>query len=198
MKHFIAEKHLQGTLTQFSWQGYHDISQLKFTEDDFIWILTTDEDWPQTLLQAKQKVASVVLLTYRYDRVEMQAALNLGARAYCHALGKPSLYSSVVRVVDAGGIWMPNELLAALSPSVATSIKSKPVFTTLNGITNREKDVLSGILDGLSNKEIARKYGITERTVKEHVGSLLNKFGAKDRINLLLHLGEFSHLRDAL
>ena len=172
MKHFIAEKHLQGTLTQFSWQGYHDISQLKFTEDDFIWILTTDEDWPQTLLQAKQKVASVVLLTYRYDRVEMQAALNLGARAYCHALGKPSLYSSVVRVVDAGGIWMPNELLAALSPSVATSIKSKPVFTTLNGIT--------------------------KRTVKEHVGSLLNKFGAKDRINLLLHLGEFSHLRDAL
>lgn len=198
MKHFIAEKHLQGMLTQFSWQGYHDISQLEFTKNDFIWILTADENWPQKLVEAKQKVASVILLTYKYDRAEMQTALMLGARAYCHVLGTQSLLSSVVRVVDAGGIWLPNELLSALTFDIANSTKAKHNIPTLNGITKREKDVLSGILDGLANKEIAKEYGITERTVKEHVGSLLNKFGAKDRINLLLRLGEFSHLKDAL
>lgn len=198
MKHFVAEKHLQGTLTQFSWQGYHDISQLEFTKNDFIWILTADENWPKKLVEAKQKVASVILLTYKYDRTEMQTALMLGARAYCHALGTQSLLSSVVRVVDAGGIWLPNELLLALTFDIANSTKAKHNLPTLNGITKREKDVLSGILDGLGNKEIAKEYGITERTVKEHVGSLLNKFGAKDRINLLLRLGEFSHLKDAL
>lgn len=198
MKHFIAEKHLQGMLTQFSWQSYHDISQLEFTKNDFIWILTADENWPQKLVEAKQKVASVILLTYKYDRTEMQTALMLGARAYCHVLGTQSLLSSVVRVVDAGGIWLPNELLLALTFDIANSTKAKHNLPTLNGITKREKDVLSGILDGLGNKEIAKEYGITERTVKEHVGSLLNKFGAKDRINLLLRLGEFSHLKDAL
>lgn len=198
MKHFIAEKHLQGMLTQFSWQGYHDISQLEFTKNDFIWILTADENWPQKLVEAKQKVASVILLTYKYDRAEMQTALMLGARAYCHVLGTQSLLSSVVRVVDAGGIWLPNELLSALTFDIANSTKAKHNLPTLKGITKREKDVLSGILDGLGNKEIAKEYGITERTVKEHVGSLLNKFGAKDRINLLLRLGEFSHLKDAL
>lgn len=198
MKHFIAEKHLQGMLTQFSWQGYHDISQLEFTKNDFIWILTADENWPQKLVEAKQKVASVILLTYKYDRAEMQTALMLGARAYCHVLGTQSLLSSVVRVVDAGGIWLPNEMLLALTFDIANSTKAKHNLPTLNGITKREKDVLSGILDGLGNKEIAKEYGITERTVKEHVGSLLNKFGAKDRIHLLLRLGEFSHLKDAL
>ena len=198
MKHFIAEKHLQGMLTQFSWQGYHDISQLEFTKNDFIWILTADENWPQKLVEAKQKVASVILLTYKYDRAEMQTALVLGARAYCHVLGTQSLLSSVVRVVDAGGIWLPNELLLALTFDIANSTKAKHNLPALNGITKREKDVLSGILDGLGNKEIAKEYGITERTVKEHVSSLLNKFGAKDRINLLLRIGEFSHLKDAL
>ena len=185
-------------LTQFSWQSYHDISQLEFTKNDFIWILAADENWPQKLVEAKQKVASVILLTYKYDRAEMQTALMLGARAYCHVLGTQSLLSSVVRVVDAGGIWLPNELLLALTFDIANSTKAKHSLPTLNGITKREKDVLSGILDGLGNKEIAKEYGITERTVKEHVGSLLNKFGAKDRINLLLRLGEFSHLKDAL
>jgi DNA-binding NarL/FixJ family response regulator len=53
-------------------------------------------------------------------------------------------------------------------------------------------------LSGLSNKEIARQLAISERTVKEHVGTLLNKMEAKDRIGLLLKLGEFSHLKDVL
>lgn len=186
---------MQSAATQFSWQSYRDISQLECTESDFIWLLTTDENWSKKLAEAKQKVGSVVLLTYKYDRIEMQTALRLGAKAYCHALATQSLLSSVARVVNAGGIWLPNELLAALTSDVAVRMNPKPA---LNGITNREKDVLSGILNGLSNKEIAREFGITERTVKEHVGSILNKFDSKDRINLLLHLGEFSHLKGAL
>jgi two-component system nitrate/nitrite response regulator NarL len=195
MRHYIAEENMQSAATQFSWQSYRDISQLECTESDFIWLLTTDENWSKKLAEAKQKVGSVVLLTYKYDRIEMQTALRLGAKAYCHALATQSLLSSVTRVVNAGGIWLPNELLAALTSDVAVRMNPKPA---LNGITNREKDVLSGILNGLSNKEIAREFGITERTVKEHVGSILNKFDSKDRINLLLHLGEFSHLKGAL
>ena len=140
----------------------------------------------------------MVLLTYKYDRLEMQTALMLGARAYCHALGTQSLLSSVARVIEAGGMWLPNELLLVTTSNVAVNLQSKRVLPALSGLTKREKDVLSGILDGLSNKEIAREHGITERTVKEYVGTLLHKFEAKDRISLLLRLGEFSHLKDAL
>ncbi|WP_370242900.1 response regulator transcription factor [Alteromonas abrolhosensis] len=198
MRHFIAEKDLQGALTQYSWTSYSRVEQLNCDQCDCIWILASDDNWRQQLIEAKQKVSQIVLLTYKYDRLEMQTALMLGARAYCHALGTQSLLSSVARVIEAGGMWLPNELLSVTTTNVATTLQSKRVLPVLSGLTNREKDVLSGILDGLSNKEIAREHGITERTVKEYVGTLLHKFEAKDRISLLLRLGEFSHLKDAL
>ena len=122
----------------------------------------------------------------------------LGARAYCHALATESLLASVARVIEAGGMWLPNELLSVTTSNIATNLQAKRILPTLKSLTNRERDVLGCILDGLSNKEIARVLGITERTVKEYVGTLLNKFRAKDRINLLLRLGEFSHLKDVL
>ena len=93
---------------------------------------------------------------------------------------------------------MPNELLTQTTSNIAANMQTKRVLPSLQGLTNREKDVLNGILEGLSNKEIARVHSITERTVKEYVGTLLHKFEAKDRISLLLRIGEFSHLKDAL
>ncbi|WP_334022361.1 helix-turn-helix transcriptional regulator [Alteromonas sp. S015] len=198
MRHFIAKKDLQGALTQYSWTSYSRVDQLTCKQSDCIWVVASDENWRQQLIEAKQKVTQIVVLTYKYDRLEMQTALMLGARAYCHALGTQSLFSSVARVIEAGGMWLPNELLSVTTSNVAVKLQSKRVLPVLSGLTNREKDVLSGILDGLSNKEIAREHGITERTVKEYVGTLLHKFEAKDRISLLLRLGEFSHLKDAL
>lgn len=198
MRHFIAEKDLQGALTQYSWTKYSTVTSIECKESDSIWIVATNDDWRRQLIEAKQKVSHAVLLTFNYDRVEMQAALMLGARAYCHALGTESLLASVARVIEAGGMWLPNELLSVTTSNIATNLQAKRVLPTLKSLTNRERDVLGCILDGLSNKEIARVLGITERTVKEYVGTLLNKFRAKDRINLLLRLGEFSHLKDVL
>lgn len=198
MRHFIAEKDLQGALTQYSWTKYSTVTSIECKESDSIWIVATNDDWRRQLIEAKQKVSHAVLLTFNYDRVEMQTALMLGARAYCHALGTESLLASVARVIEAGGMWLPNELLSVTTSNIATNLQAKRVLPTLKSLTNRERDVLGCILDGLSNKEIARVLGITERTVKEYVGTLLNKFRAKDRINLLLRLGEFSHLKDVL
>lgn len=198
MRHFIAEKDLQGALTQYSWTKYSTVTSIDCKESDSIWIVATNDDWRRQLIEAKQKVSHAVLLTFNYDRVEMQTALMLGARAYCHALATESLLASVARVIEAGGMWIPNELLSVTTSNIATNLQAKRILPTLKSLTNRERDVLGCILDGLSNKEIARVLGITERTVKEYVGTLLNKFRAKDRINLLLRLGEFSHLKDVL
>ena len=198
MRHFIAEKDLQGALTQYSWSSYSSVNKLKCDSSDCVWVMASDKSWRQLLIEAKQKADNLVLLTYKYDRLEMQTALMLGARAYCHALGTKSLLSSVARVIEAGGMWLPNELLTQTTSNIAANMQTKRVLPSLQGLTNREKDVLNGILEGLSNKEIAREHGITERTVKEYVGTLLHKFEAKDRISLLLRIGEFSHLKDAL
>jgi DNA-binding CsgD family transcriptional regulator len=51
-------------------------------------------------------------------------------------------------------------------------------------VSRREQEVLSGVLQSLSNKEIAAKLNVSERTVKFHVSSLLSKFGVTDRVAL--------------
>jgi DNA-binding CsgD family transcriptional regulator len=56
-----------------------------------------------------------------------------------------------------------------------------------NHLTAREKEVLELILQAQSNREIARQLGIEERTVKAHVGRLMRKTGADNRVELTMH-----------
>jgi DNA-binding CsgD family transcriptional regulator len=51
-------------------------------------------------------------------------------------------------------------------------------------LTNREKEVLKYVVNGLSNIEIAKKAFITEHTVKAHISSIIRKFGVKTRIDI--------------
>ena len=53
-------------------------------------------------------------------------------------------------------------------------------------LTDREREVAATIAAGSSNKEIARQLGITERTVKAHVGAILEKLQVRDRLQLAL------------
>jgi DNA-binding NarL/FixJ family response regulator len=54
------------------------------------------------------------------------------------------------------------------------------------GLSRREKEVVQGLLDNLSNKEIASKLNISERTVKFHVSNLLQKFNVRRRADLIV------------
>ncbi|MDQ8037299.1 MAG: response regulator transcription factor [Pedobacter sp.] len=53
-------------------------------------------------------------------------------------------------------------------------------------LTGRQNDILDALLGGLSNKQIARKYSISEYTVKEHVTAILAAYGVRNRLELLL------------
>lgn len=61
-----------------------------------------------------------------------------------------------------------------------------PGNSTRPGLTGRQSDILEALLGGLSNKQIARKHGISEYTVKEHVTAILAAYGVRNRLELLL------------
>lgn len=196
MANYILNTDREGVLLDYFPDALESVAHMPTGET--LWLLSTNPEWKRNVLDAKRQTNNIVLLTYELERQEMQTALVLGARAYCHALSATSMFDSVSRVLDAGGMWIPNELLAPTTRNIANQLNTSAALSQLSHLTKRERDVLSGILEGRSNKEIARDYGISERTVKEHVGTLLQKFDAKDRINLLLRVGEFSHLKGAL
>lgn len=84
-----------------------------------------------------------------------------------------------IRVVREGSLWTPRAVLSEWVERVA-----RIGLGAGSAFTRSEQRVLEAVREELSNKEIARRLGVTEATVKFHVGKLLKKTGASDRREL--------------
>ena len=89
-------------------------------------------------------------------------------------------------LVAGGGFWVPRQLLSGFVDSILTGQGRRLKTDSVANLSRREQEVLDSLLENLSNKEIASKLNIAERTVKFHVSNLLNKFGVRRRADLIL------------
>jgi DNA-binding NarL/FixJ family response regulator len=119
-----------------------------------------------------------------------------GARAYLDLKAGPEMVRRAVEVVTSGSIWAPRHLLSKLIDRLLGTSDASLTNLPLR-LTDRERQVLELILMACSNREIARQLGIEERTVKAHVGSLMRKTGADNRIDLFMRASNPSLLEAA-
>ncbi len=136
----------------------------------------------ETVHRARPDIRLIVLGPEGDDELVMES-IAAGARAYLGWTAGPELVRRAIEAVAAGSIWAPRHLLSKLIDRLLvvcdTSLtNADPHFTV------RERQVLDLILTANSNREIARQLGIEERTVKAHVGRLMRKTGAENRIEL--------------
>lgn len=106
-----------------------------------------------------------------------------GARAYLDMTAGPRVVREAIEVVVSGSIWAPRRLLSRLIDRLLRASEGDPHPMGAR-LTAREHQVMDLILLARSNREIARELGIEERTVKAHVGRLMRKTGAENRIDL--------------
>lgn len=106
-----------------------------------------------------------------------------GARAYLDVTAGPRVVREAIEVVVNGSIWAPRRLLSRLIDRLLSAPEGS-LNNLAPHLTIRERQVLDLILLARSNREIARELGIEERTVKAHVGRLMRKTGAENRIDL--------------
>jgi DNA-binding NarL/FixJ family response regulator len=106
-----------------------------------------------------------------------------GARAYLDLTAGPRVVREAIEVVVSGSIWAPRRLLSRLIDRLLQSAEGGGNHAGPR-LTARERQVMDLILLARSNREIARELGIEERTVKAHVGRLMRKTGAENRIDL--------------
>ena len=111
----------------------------------------------------------VVLTTYEGDE-DIHQALEAGARSYIIKGMPHDALVSALRRVHAGGRFLP--------PPVSQALSSR---TPNSDLSTREREVLKLIVKGRSNREIAGDLGITESTVKCHVGVILLRLNVSDR-----------------
>ncbi len=112
--------------------------------------------------------------------------LNLGARGFLHETTTAEQFEEAVRTVVSGCIWAPRRIQAELIDRLLWS--RDPHFSAASvNFTGREQEVLNLLLDGQSNREIARSLKIEERTVKSYVAKLMRKMGVNNRTALSMH-----------
>jgi len=114
--------------------------------------------------------ARIVILTTFAGDVEIQRALEAGARAYILKSMPPKELVDVIRQVHAGKKRIPAEIASHLAEHYSDE-----------ALTGREIEVLRQIAGGNRNRDIAEKLFITEETVKVHVKHIMEKLGATDR-----------------
>jgi DNA-binding NarL/FixJ family response regulator len=121
-----------------------------------------------------------ILLFTAYDADErILTAVRAGAQGYLLKGASGDEIARAVRAVHAGGSYFAPGAAASLLASLSGHIST--AATRGEALTDRERDVLRLVAAGLPNKQIARQLGITERTVKFHLSSILRKLDAASR-----------------
>jgi DNA-binding NarL/FixJ family response regulator len=140
----------------------------------------------------------IVLLTNRPDEREGIAALKAGARGYCDRDIDPLLLAKALDVVQQGEIWVGRKLVPHLLEELTALTERQQqdlppdLDTRLVRITAREREIAQLLSAGASNKEIARRLSVTERTVKAHLTAIFRKLGISGRLQLALFVLEHS------
>jgi DNA-binding NarL/FixJ family response regulator len=130
-------------------------------------------------LKARDSTARVLVLTSATEPALASLALRSGAAGVIYKDVDPDALVRAIRSVHDGHL-----LLAA--EAAATLVRPAGQGTGLDALTSRERDVLAELTHGRSNREVARALGISEKTVKAHVSSVLAKLGVQDRTQAAL------------
>jgi len=129
--------------------------------------------------------ARLLLLSATMSVDELGACLRMGARGYLlNSISKDALIHSLA-LIHLGETVFPSDLAQALMGGGRELVNSAAV-SRLGNLTAREIDILHCLTEGMSNKQIARRLGIREATVKIHVKSLIGKLGVSNRTQAAL------------
>jgi DNA-binding NarL/FixJ family response regulator len=121
-------------------------------------------------IRAEFPNARVLMLSSFDGDVEIERALRAGARGYVLKSLPPRELADAIRDVHAGRKRIPADVAAHLAEHMGEE-----------GLTQREREVLTRAAGGLRNRDIGEELAITEETVKVHMRSILGKLSARDR-----------------
>jgi two-component system nitrate/nitrite response regulator NarP len=137
-------------------------------------------------LRASNNPVPVVVLTAAIDDGSLAEARQLGVRGMVLKNSDPAYLLECLDRVRSGGTWMDPELAARVQELAETyGSRRRPALAP------REKQLIRFVRQGLRNREIAEKLGVTEGTVKVYLHSVFEKLGVKNRTELAIRADEF-------
>lgn len=158
-------------------------------EMDHLHLLHITSLGPEIVQWMGKKAGSGVKIAVCSDRpdiTEMLKCVQAGTRAYCNSYMQSGLYQQMIEAVAIDQSWFPPQMLQQtfLLAQSALGVQKKP--ESIGQLTARENEVAQAVADGLSNRQIAERCDISERTVKAHLTNIFKKLDIKDRVALVL------------
>jgi len=137
---------------------------------------------------ANSSLVRVILLTAAIEKAQIVEALQVGARGIVLKDSATQILFKDIERVMAGEYWVHRESVSNLVQHLRTLMQSthdEPRQKTF-GLTRRELQIVSAVVAGYSNKEIAEHFKISEDTVKHHLSNIFDKLGVSSRLELAL------------
>jgi DNA-binding NarL/FixJ family response regulator len=138
-------------------------------------------------LRRRHAAISVVVLSALSDRDSVLRAIDLGALGFIPKSAPREVMVNALRLVFAGGIYVPPEALARAEPKETKP--PRPASPADLGLTERQQEVLALMMQGKSNKVISRRLEVAEPTVKHHVTAILKALKVANRTEAVIAVG---------
>ena len=128
-------------------------------------------------------VVRIMMLTVSEDQDTLMAALKAGARGYVLKGVTARDLANAVRVVAGGDIYISPALAGGILFELTAAKQDDDPLTTL---TERERDILSLVAEGLTNREIGENLHLAEKTIKHYMTNVLQKLHVRSRVEAAL------------
>src|SRR3984893_18174057 len=168
-------------------QGATAAEALKLAQDLLPDLMLLDVGMPGGGVEAAASIARtcpnvrIIMLTASEDERDVASALQAGARGYILKGSSGHEVVQTLRAVAGGDSYVAPNLAARLlikqGQRTATIVDHNP-----HDLTAREEEILALVALGMSNKEIARRFNCTERTVKHHMTNIMQKLNVRNRV----------------
>jgi two-component system nitrate/nitrite response regulator NarL len=135
-------------------------------------------------LSASALPTRALLLTASIEPAQIVTALQLGARGVVMKDTASDLLMKAIRTVMDGQYWIGRESVSTLVELVRGQAAAKT--DRRFGLTPRELEMVQSVTGGFTNKEVARRFSISEETVKHHLTKIYRKLGVSNRLELAL------------
>lgn len=140
-------------------------------------------------LRAAHPTIRIVMLLDRSERTSAVEAFRAGASGiFCRSESLKFLPRCIASV-HAGQVWANSHELKYLLDALSQAMPARPIVNEegVSLLSKREQDVVRGVADGLSNREIAQHLKLTEHTVKNYLFRIFDKLGVSSRVEVVLY-----------
>ena len=133
-------------------------------------------------IAAAWPVIRIMMLTVSEEQDSLMAALKAGARGYVLKGVTARELANALRVVAAGDVYIS----PTLAGGILFEMTTKQQYDPFNDLTERERDILKLVAEGLTNREIGDRLHLAEKTIKHYMSNVLQKLQVRSRVEAAL------------